>query len=67
MIFKKKQLYVIDYYCYGPHRTIVDATDEIQAIKKLYRRVWQGPGMEYPEIRGIIPFKEVSDSGDRKY
>lgn len=67
-LFKKKELklYVVKYSCYGTHCTIIEATDEIQAIRKVRKRAYQGPGMEYPCILGVIPFKETSDSGDRK-
>lgn len=67
-LFKKKELklYVVEYSCYGRHRTIIEATDEINAIRKIRKRAWQGPGMEYPCILGIIPFREATDSGDRK-
>lgn len=68
MIFKKKELklFVVEYSCYGRFRTIIEATDEIDAIRKVRRRVYKGAGYEYPNILGIIPFKETSDSGDRK-
>lgn len=67
MIFKKKELklYVVQYECYGVHRTIIEATDEIDAMRKVRRQVWQGPGMEYPNITGIIPFREATDAGNK--
>lgn len=66
-LFKKKKLklFVVKYECYGTYQTIIEATDEIQAIRKVRKRAWQGPGMKYPCILGIIPFKEDSDSGDK--
>ena len=62
-LFKKKKLklYVVQYECYGVHRTIIEAIDEIDAMRKVRRQVWQGPCMEYPNITGIIPFKEDKD------
>lgn len=66
-LFKKKELklFVVEYSCYGRHRTIIEATDEIKAIRKVRRLAYKGSGYEYPSILGIIPFKETSDSGDR--
>ena len=67
-LFKKKELklYVVEYQRYGRHRTIIEAVDEIDAIRKVRCQAMKNGSTEYPDITGIIPFKEDSDSGDRK-
>ena len=67
MIFKKKEekLFVVDYDSYRNHRTIVSATDEIHAIKKIVRLARKDNNGKHPDIHEIIPFKEDSDSGDK--
>lgn len=67
MIFKKKELklFVVEYSRYGRHRTIIEAVDEIDVIRKIRKQAMKSGGTEYPDILGIIPFKETSDSGDK--